>query len=88
MPCGGPRVRARQLSLKSAYQRSKSHSPAWAVAGSPREGAQGAGLTLAEIRSVLALRDGGQAPCEHATALNDQHLEDIERRPAEEARRD
>lgn len=42
--------------------------------------AQRAGLTLAEIRSVLALRDGGQAPCEHVTALIDQHLADIERR--------
>ncbi|MFD9408243.1 heavy metal-responsive transcriptional regulator [Streptomyces sp. NPDC059989] len=45
--------------------------------------AQGAGLTLAEIRSVLALRDGGQAPCEHVTALIDQRLADIERRLAE-----
>ncbi|MEU7605565.1 heavy metal-responsive transcriptional regulator [Streptomyces sp. NPDC041003] len=45
--------------------------------------AQGAGLTLAEIRSVLALRDGGQAPCEHVTTLIDQRLADIERRLAE-----
>ncbi|MBC2905766.1 heavy metal-responsive transcriptional regulator [Streptomyces cupreus] len=42
--------------------------------------AQGAGLTLAEIRSVLALRDAGAAPCAHVTALIDQHLADIERR--------
>ncbi|MER6604181.1 heavy metal-responsive transcriptional regulator [Streptomyces rubiginosohelvolus] len=45
--------------------------------------AQSTGLTLAEIRSVLALRDGGQAPCEHVTALIDQHLAGIERRLAE-----
>ncbi|MFD8474881.1 heavy metal-responsive transcriptional regulator [Streptomyces globisporus] len=45
--------------------------------------AQGAGLTLAEIRSILALRDGGQAPCAHVTALLDQRLADIERRLAE-----
>jgi MerR family copper efflux transcriptional regulator len=45
--------------------------------------AQGAGLTLAEIRSILVLRDGGHAPCEHVTALIDQHLADIERRLAE-----
>ncbi|MFP1629884.1 heavy metal-responsive transcriptional regulator [Streptomyces sp. 5K101] len=45
--------------------------------------AQGAGLSLAEIRSILALRDGGQAPCAHVTALIDQHLADIERRLAE-----
>ncbi|MFF4324613.1 heavy metal-responsive transcriptional regulator [Streptomyces sp. NPDC001568] len=36
--------------------------------------ARGAGLTLAEIRSVLTLRDGGQAPCEHVTGLIDQRL--------------
>ncbi|MFD6973919.1 MerR family DNA-binding protein [Streptomyces sp. NPDC059949] len=45
--------------------------------------AQGAGLTLAEIRSVLALRDDGQSPCGHVTALIGQHLADIERRLAE-----
>lgn len=48
--------------------------------------AQGAGLTLAEIRSVLDLRDSGQAPCGHVTALIDQRLEDIERRLAELAK--
>ncbi|MFI1865464.1 heavy metal-responsive transcriptional regulator [Streptomyces jumonjinensis] len=48
--------------------------------------AQGAGLTLAEIRSVLALRDSGQAPCDHVTTLIDQHLADIERRLAELAK--
>ncbi|QYX76160.1 heavy metal-responsive transcriptional regulator [Streptomyces akebiae] len=45
--------------------------------------AQGAGLTLAEIRSVLALRDSGQAPCAHVTGLIEQRLDDIERRLAE-----
>ncbi len=45
--------------------------------------AQGAGLTLAEIRSILALRDSGQAPCAHVTGLIEQRLEDIERRLAE-----
>ncbi|MEU0120558.1 heavy metal-responsive transcriptional regulator [Streptomyces albidoflavus] len=45
--------------------------------------AQGAGLTLAEIRSVLALRDSGQAPCDHVTGLIEQRLGDIERRLAE-----
>lgn len=42
--------------------------------------AQGAGLTLAEIRSILTVRDTGQAPCAHVTALIDQRLDDIERR--------
>ncbi|MFJ8550879.1 heavy metal-responsive transcriptional regulator [Streptomyces sp. NPDC093676] len=45
--------------------------------------AQSAGLTLAEIRSVLALRDSGEPPCTHVTDLIDQHLADIERRMAE-----
>lgn len=45
--------------------------------------AQGAGLTLAEIRSVLALRDAGASPCAHVTALIDRHLADIDRRLAD-----
>ncbi|MEV4453405.1 heavy metal-responsive transcriptional regulator [Streptomyces mirabilis] len=45
--------------------------------------AQSAGLTLAEIRSVLVLRDSGEAPCSHVTGLIEQHLDDIERRIAE-----
>ncbi|MER5536731.1 heavy metal-responsive transcriptional regulator [Streptomyces mirabilis] len=45
--------------------------------------AQRAGLTLAEIRSVLALRDNGQAPCNHVGNLIHQHLDDINRRLAE-----
>lgn len=39
---------------------------------------QAAGLTLAQIRQVLGIRDGGQAPCEHVRALLDQRLNDIE----------
>ena len=42
--------------------------------------AQGAGLALAEIRGILALRDSGQAPCEAVAALVDDHLDQIERR--------
>ncbi|MFD4137789.1 MULTISPECIES: heavy metal-responsive transcriptional regulator [unclassified Streptomyces] len=45
--------------------------------------AQGAGLTLAEIRSILALRDSGQAPCGHVTTLIDQRLQEITQRMAE-----
>ncbi|MGW1501920.1 heavy metal-responsive transcriptional regulator [Streptomyces mirabilis] len=45
--------------------------------------AQRAGLTLAEIRSILALRDNGQAPCNHVGNLIHQHLDDINRRLAE-----
>ncbi|MEV5089370.1 MerR family DNA-binding protein [Streptomyces griseoincarnatus] len=45
--------------------------------------ARGAGLSLAEIRSVLALRDAGASPCAHVTALGEAHLQDIDRRLAE-----
>ncbi|MEV6105678.1 heavy metal-responsive transcriptional regulator [Streptomyces sp. NPDC051940] len=45
--------------------------------------AQAAGLTLAEIRSILTLRDSGEAPCVHVATLIGQHLKDIERRMAE-----
>ncbi|MCP3822634.1 heavy metal-responsive transcriptional regulator [Streptomyces sp. A3M-1-3] len=44
---------------------------------------QSAGLTLAEIRSVLVLRDSGQAPCAQVTELIDRHIADIEGRMAE-----
>ncbi|MCX4985317.1 heavy metal-responsive transcriptional regulator [Streptomyces sp. NBC_00572] len=45
--------------------------------------AQRAGLTLAEIRSVLALRDDGHLPCAHVTGLIHEHLDDIARRMSE-----
>ncbi|KAB1145268.1 heavy metal-responsive transcriptional regulator [Streptomyces luteolifulvus] len=45
--------------------------------------AQSAGLTLAEIRSVLVVRDSGETPCVHVAYLIEQHLADIERRMAE-----
>jgi MerR family copper efflux transcriptional regulator len=45
--------------------------------------AQTAGLTLAEIRGVLAIRDDGSASCAHVTTLLHQHLADVEQRLAE-----
>lgn len=45
--------------------------------------AQAAGLTLAEIRSILTVRDSGQAPCGHVSELILQRLADIEQRMAE-----
>ena len=45
--------------------------------------AQSAGFTLAEIRGILILRDGGQAPCAHVERLIRQHLIEIDRRLAE-----
>ncbi|MFJ4188438.1 heavy metal-responsive transcriptional regulator [Kitasatospora sp. NPDC089509] len=45
--------------------------------------AQAAGLTLGEIREVLRIRDDGQAPCGHVTALLADHLHAVEQRIAE-----
>ncbi|MFE2431596.1 heavy metal-responsive transcriptional regulator [Streptomyces sp. NPDC059373] len=42
--------------------------------------AQAAGLTLAEIRGVLAIRDDGQPPCEHVSTLITDHLRQVEER--------
>jgi MerR, DNA binding len=40
--------------------------------------AAAAGLSLAEIRGVLALRDAGQPPYRHVTTLIETHLEQVE----------
>lgn len=39
--------------------------------------AQAAGLTLAEIRGVLAIRDTGHPPCRHVTDLVQAHLAQV-----------
>jgi MerR family transcriptional regulator, copper efflux regulator len=41
---------------------------------------QAAGLTLAEIRQVLAISDNGEPPCDHVTHLIHQHLADVTHR--------
>jgi MerR family copper efflux transcriptional regulator len=45
--------------------------------------AQVAGLTLAEIRQVITLRDNDGPPCRHVTDLLDAHAADLDRRIAE-----
>ena len=45
--------------------------------------AQAAGLSLAEIREILAIRDHGQPPCTHVTALLRSHLNQTDQRLAE-----
>jgi MerR family transcriptional regulator, copper efflux regulator len=45
--------------------------------------AQASGLTLAEIGQVLAIRDAGQPPFEHVTALIGEHLTQVESRITE-----
>jgi DNA-binding transcriptional MerR regulator len=44
---------------------------------------QAIGLTLAEIRNLLLIRDEGTSPCEAAIDLLDQHLEEVSRRISE-----
>jgi MerR family copper efflux transcriptional regulator len=48
--------------------------------------AQAAGLTLDAIGQVLGIRDGGQPPCVHVTALIARRLAEVEARLAELAR--
>ncbi len=48
--------------------------------------AQAAGLTLDAIGQILGIRDGGQPPCAHVTALITQRLAEVEARLAELAR--
>lgn len=42
--------------------------------------AQAAGLTLRQISEILAIRDGGQIPCEHVAQLVEDRLSEIEER--------
>lgn len=42
-----------------------------------------AGLTLVQIRGILALRDRGQAPCRHVEDLLAQQLEELDAQLAE-----
>jgi DNA-binding transcriptional MerR regulator len=42
--------------------------------------AQAAGLTLRQIREILAVRDDGQAPCRHVADLVDRRLAEVEQR--------
>lgn len=44
---------------------------------------QAAGLTLAQIRQILDIRDGGDAPCEHVHDVLDARLNDIDRQIAQ-----
>lgn len=45
--------------------------------------AQTAGLTLAEIASILHLRDAGETPCTRVSLLLDRKLEDVRARQRE-----
>jgi MerR family copper efflux transcriptional regulator len=41
---------------------------------------QAVGLTLGEIRQIIAFRDNGQAPCAHVTDLLRRHAADLDQR--------
>ena len=41
---------------------------------------QAVGLTLAEIRGVLEVRDGGTPPCTHVVELLQRRIDDVSRR--------
>ena len=45
--------------------------------------AQAAGLTLAEVRQVIAVRERAGPPCGHVTDLLDRHAAELDRRIAE-----
>jgi MerR family copper efflux transcriptional regulator len=45
--------------------------------------AQAVGLTLGEIRQVVAFRDRGQTPCEHVAALLQRRAAEVDARIAE-----
>jgi hypothetical protein len=52
--------------------------------------AQSVGLTLGEIKEILAFRDRGETPCQHVASLIERHAEDLSQRIAalERMRRD
>jgi DNA-binding transcriptional MerR regulator len=45
--------------------------------------AQSAGLTLTEIRDIIAIREDNGPPCTHVIALLDRHLHDLQERISE-----
>lgn len=45
--------------------------------------AQASGLTLGEIRSILAFRDRGETPCDHVRELIDRRASEIDARITE-----
>ena len=44
---------------------------------------QSAGFTLRQIAGILAVRDGGEAPCHHVRGLIEERLREIDERVAE-----
>ena len=73
-----------QIGIMTPPERSASGYRAFDEAALGRLGfvraAQALGLTLGEIRQIIAFRDNGQAPCAHVTDLVQRHAADLEAR--------
>jgi MerR family transcriptional regulator, copper efflux regulator len=73
-----------QIGIMTPPERSASGYRAFDEAALGRLGfvraAQALGLTLGEIRQIIAFRDNGQAPCAHVTDLLQRHAADLEAR--------
>jgi MerR family transcriptional regulator, copper efflux regulator len=73
-----------QISILTPPERTPSGYRAYDEAALERLGfvraAQAVGLTLGEIRQIIAFRDNGQAPCAHVTDLLQRHAADLDRR--------
>jgi MerR family transcriptional regulator, copper efflux regulator len=73
-----------QIGIMTPPERSASGYRAFDEAAPGRLGfvraAQALGLTLGEIRQIIAFRDNGQAPCAHVTDLLQRHAADLEAR--------
>jgi DNA-binding transcriptional MerR regulator len=87
---GVPRTTLRyyeQAGLIAPPQRTESGYRAYDPEALPRLGfiraAQAVGLTLAEIREVMAVRDGGRAPCRHVGELVDRRRAEVRARITE-----
>jgi MerR family transcriptional regulator, copper efflux regulator len=73
-----------QVGILAAPARTSSGYRAYGQAAVGRLGfvhaAQAVGLTLGEIRQIVAFRDDGQAPCAHVTDLLRRHTADLDAR--------
>ena len=76
-----------QAGLLAPPRRAESGYRAYDAEALPRLGfiraAQAVGLSLAEIREVIAIRDGGRAPCQHVLELVERRRTEVRARIAE-----
>jgi DNA-binding transcriptional MerR regulator len=76
-----------QVGLLLEPERSASGYRLYRIADADRlrfvKGAQQLGFPLGEIREILALRDGGQAPCRYIAERLEQRARDVDRQIAD-----